>query len=113
MYVGASDLCNELVFTTGANAVGTTSTQRNWSIKITQVSCDSDKLAPEGCTQYFTGSTTGMVQSYNYDGGTHLAYKESIHWVTQTRVTISNGSKYLSVLFSIEKQCNECLIHQT
>ena len=87
MYVGASDLCNELVFTAGANAVGTTSPQRNWSIKVTQISCDSDKLAPDGCTQYFTGSTTGMVQSYNYDGGTHLADQNQVMCIRMERGT--------------------------
>ena len=43
--------------------------------QITQYDCNYDNLAPSGCTQYFFGSDTGMVQSFNYDGGsgTHLA----------------------------------------
>ena len=34
VYVGASDLCNELVFTLGGNPVGTTPPNRMWSIKV-------------------------------------------------------------------------------
>ena len=42
-------------------------------IQITQYSCDYNNLAPEGCTQYFYGSTTGSVKTYNFDGGQQLA----------------------------------------
>ena len=41
--------------------------------QVTQYSCDYPNLAPDGCTQYFFGETTGTVQSYNFEGGTHLA----------------------------------------
>ena len=44
-------------------------------LQITQYSCDYNNLAPEGCTQYFFGdkSTTGVVKTFNFDGGTHLS----------------------------------------
>ena len=70
VYVDASDTCNELAFNLQE---GTSTATRAWSIKITQYDCDYDNLAPKGCTQYHFGSTTGQVQTYNWDGGHHLA----------------------------------------
>ena len=70
MYVDASDLCNEL----GFNLLeGTSTVTRSWSIKVTQYDCSYNNLAPKGCTQYHFGSTSGLVQTYNWDGGQHLA----------------------------------------
>ena len=43
------------------------------TLQITQYDCNYENLAPSGCNQYFFGSSSGMVQSFNYDGGTHLA----------------------------------------
>lgn len=38
--------------------------------QVTQISCfDYTKLAPSGCTQYFTGETK-TFQTYNYNAGT-------------------------------------------
>ena len=37
-------------------------------LQITQYSCDYNNLAPEGCTQYFWGETTGAFMSFNYNG---------------------------------------------
>ncbi len=73
VYLDSSNSCNELSFTLGANAVGTTIPTRTWSIKVTQYSCDFNNLAPDGCTQYFFGMTTDIIKTYNYDGGEHLA----------------------------------------
>ena len=36
---------------------------------MTQIACDSQAKAPDGCTQYYTGSTTNTVNSYNYQSG--------------------------------------------
>ncbi|XP_059083239.1 uncharacterized protein LOC131880590 [Tigriopus californicus] len=74
MYVDASECCNDLVFLLGGEGIGTNIRQRQWSIKITQYSCDYENLAPGGCTQYFF-DTDGVdtVQTYNFDGGLHLA----------------------------------------
>ena len=41
------------------------SISRSWRIKITQYSCSSPALAPEGCLQYFTG-ISGNVSSFNW-----------------------------------------------
>ena len=40
---------------------------------MTQYSCDYNNLAPTGCTQYYFGAQTDTVQTYNFDGGQHLA----------------------------------------
>ena len=69
VYVDASSACNQLAF-----ALGTTSTSnRQWSIKVTQFSCDFDNLAPVGCTQYHYGTDQGQVMSFNFESGQHLS----------------------------------------
>lgn len=74
MYVDASDTCNRLLFQLGSSAaVASTIATRQWSIKISQYSCNYDNLAPEGCTQYYYGSSVDTVRSYNWNGGYHLA----------------------------------------
>lgn len=70
MFVDASEACNILSFQIGP-AVG--SATREWAIKITQFACDYHNLAPDGCIQYFYGGTTGTVQTFNFEGGLHLA----------------------------------------
>ncbi|XP_064117289.1 uncharacterized protein LOC135222869 [Macrobrachium nipponense] len=42
-----------------------TANNKNWNIKVTQISCDSKYKAPESCLQYYT-STSGTVQSFNF-----------------------------------------------
>eukprot|EP00095_Tigriopus_kingsejongensis_P001226 maker-scaffold160_size295910-snap-gene-0.8 protein:Tk01226 transcript:maker-scaffold160_size295910-snap-gene-0.8-mRNA-1 annotation:"PREDICTED: uncharacterized protein LOC100161421" len=73
MYVDASEACNDLTFALGNQDLGTGIANRQWSIKVTQYSCDYKNLAPDGCTQYFFGPSTDSVQTYNFDGGRHLA----------------------------------------
>ena len=41
-------------------------------LQITQIECDSDIRAPQGCTQYFYGSDSQQVRSYNFNGGQGL-----------------------------------------
>merc|ERR1712240_57835 len=65
MYVPASDQCNVLSANIGSTS---TSTAGAFSIKITQIPCSSPVLPPRGCLQYFYGSPTGTVASYNYAG---------------------------------------------
>lgn len=72
MYVDSSNNCNTLMFQLGPTGIGTTAATRSWNIKISQISCFSQWLAPQGCTQYYTG-TAGQFNSYNYAGGTQLA----------------------------------------
>ncbi|XP_063868086.1 uncharacterized protein LOC135104486 [Scylla paramamosain] len=38
----------------------------DWQVKVVQVPCNSDDLAPNGCHHYVTG-ITGEVKSFNYD----------------------------------------------
>ncbi|XP_059097890.1 uncharacterized protein LOC131892135 [Tigriopus californicus] len=78
MYVDSADACNELAFNLGAS--GSTVT-RSWRIKVTQYSCDYNNLAPDGCTQYFFGAMTDVVQSYNFAGGHHLANQNHLFCV--------------------------------
>ncbi|XP_059097431.1 uncharacterized protein LOC131891786 [Tigriopus californicus] len=73
MYVDASSSCNELAFQLGSSTIDASSVSRGWSIKVTQYACDYNNLAPKGCTQYFFGTTTDTVQTFNFDSGVHLA----------------------------------------
>jgi hypothetical protein len=41
--------------------------------QVTQYDCNFPNPAPPGCTQYYFGSTTNSVQTYNYQGGQQLA----------------------------------------
>jgi len=69
MIVEADDNCNTLSFDWSS------STTRSWNIRVSQISCEARWKPPEGCLQYFTG-TTGYIYSYNYAGGTHLASQD-------------------------------------
>lgn len=69
VYIDASEACNTLSFQIGTSS-GTAN--REWAIKITQFACDYHNLAPDGCLQYFYGSVSGNVQTFNFEGGTHL-----------------------------------------
>lgn len=92
----ASPSCNSLQFQFGLTGIGTNLANRQWSIKvfeilsstcliiwlsnkfiqfyiqISQISCYSISLPPQGCTQYYTG-TSNYFNSYNYAGGVQLA----------------------------------------
>jgi len=70
MIVDASDSCNLLNFNWVNNA-----SPNNWNIHIMQIPCTAKWKPPEGCLQYFTGST-GTIQSYNWAGGVHLANQD-------------------------------------
>eukprot|EP00096_Caligus_rogercresseyi_P010378 TRINITY_DN375_c0_g1_i1.p1 TRINITY_DN375_c0_g1~~TRINITY_DN375_c0_g1_i1.p1 ORF type:complete len:395 (+),score=18.45 TRINITY_DN375_c0_g1_i1:51-1235(+) len=67
MFLDSSEQCNDLVFNLASENV-----RQTWNIKVTQYSCDFDNLAPSGCTQYFFGSKSGTLKTYNFDGGQHL-----------------------------------------
>jgi len=85
MYVDSSDQCNELSMLLGTTAVGTTLPTRSWTIRVTQIECGSDNLPPAGCTQYFFGSDTGTVNTYNYDGGFHLAAQNQVQCIRREK----------------------------
>jgi len=66
MLLEARDDCNKLTFT------WTTTGTRTWNIHVMQIACTAKWKPPEGCLQFFTG-TTGTISSYNYLGSYHLA----------------------------------------
>jgi len=74
IYVPASDECNVLSSFFGT---GTTTTTSAFTIKVTQVKCNSKKQAPENCLQYLTAAT-GTFETFNYQnaGGNHLANQD-------------------------------------
>jgi len=40
---------------------------KNWRIKVSQIECDSEYRAPQGCLQYFF-ENVNTISSFNYDG---------------------------------------------
>ncbi|XP_065338296.1 uncharacterized protein LOC135938542 [Cloeon dipterum] len=44
---------------------------RNWKVRISQIPCQSNYKAEDGCMQYHTG-VTGQIRSFNYDSGMGL-----------------------------------------
>ncbi|XP_059094264.1 uncharacterized protein LOC131889223 isoform X1 [Tigriopus californicus] len=44
---------------------------RSFSVKVTQIECNSLVRAPDGCLQYFTG-VSGQILSFNYNSGSGL-----------------------------------------
>jgi len=67
MYVPAADQCNVLSANIGS---ASTSTSTSFTIKVTQIPCNSETLPPQGCLQYFEGSPTGTLQTYNFADST-------------------------------------------
>ena len=72
MYIEASNECNILNF----NLAGTVNSK--WDIRIIQLHCNSNSLAPVDCTQYYFGQTSGTIHSYNFNGGLHLAKQNQL-----------------------------------
>lgn len=119
MYVDASDACNELNFQLGTQGLGTGGiTTRQWNIKITQYSCDSTILAPDGCTQYFYGVTgTDTVMTYNFQGGQHLDDQDQnicvrrersmcrICWTTVADADFAVGGTIASMGVNTQSKC--------
>ncbi|KAF2357727.1 CUB domain [Trinorchestia longiramus] len=73
------------------------SANEKWSIKVTQIPCNSANRAPTGCLQYFT-TTSGTISSFNYDsstttGGNHLSGQSY-------GVCIKGQSGYCSITYS-------------
>merc|ERR1712241_820509 len=79
--------CNSLDFQLGGTGIDATIPSRAWSIKVTQIDCNSNLRAPEGCTQYFYGSNTDSVRSYNFNqgNGLHLTNQQQNVCVRQER----------------------------
>jgi len=45
---------------------------KNWRIKVSQIECDSEYRAPDGCFQYFF-ENVNTIMTFNYDGATARA----------------------------------------
>ncbi len=56
---------------------------------MTQFSCSYPNLAPQGCSQYFFGSTSGTVQTFNFNSGNgvHLASQDQSICFRRERAT--------------------------
>ena len=65
MYIPACDQCNSLASVFGSSSTASTNA---FTIKVTQVDCNSKTKAPDGCLQYFAEST-GDIQTFNYNSG--------------------------------------------
>lgn len=66
------------LFLLGTTAFETSIVTRSWSVRISQYDCNYSNLAPDGCTEYFYGSSTDLLTSYNFAGGTHLADQNQV-----------------------------------
>ena len=76
VYFDVSDDCHTMDFSFGQNALGVTAavTNRRFSIHTSLIPCSSPNKAPTGCLQWFTGTSgVGLVTTFNYAGGEHLA----------------------------------------
>ncbi|KAF2354612.1 CUB domain [Trinorchestia longiramus] len=77
--------------------VAAQSSDEKWSIKVTQIPCNSADRAPTGCLQYFT-TTSGTISSFNYDSSTTT---KILHLSDQSYgVCIKSQSGYCSITYS-------------
>lgn len=63
VWVNSTDTPSKILF----NVADMTSNSK-WKIRVEQVQCSSDNLAPRGCLTYGT-TTSGSIMSYNYNSG--------------------------------------------
>lgn len=63
MYVDVPSSTSDLIL---LFTFGKTNVVRTWNIQIGMISCSSNTLAPNGCLQYFSGSITGTIKSFNW-----------------------------------------------
>lgn len=94
MILDASDMCHELSF----NLAGSTS--RNWDIKVTQFTCgQSDIVGPDGCLQYFMG-TTGTFSTFNWQATGTAVSASSRHLSNQDQTfCFRQEAGYCSICF--------------
>ena len=80
-------------------------------LQITQISCyDQDRLAPSGCTQYFTG-TAGTIQSFNFIAGNANNYQlanqhQKICFRSTIHFCVNNFWVDLRILFNLFSEYN-------
>lgn len=62
----------------------TTTGNKYWNAKVTQIPCDASYRPPAGCTQYHTG-TTGTVTSYGFGSGQLLGSQQYNNCIRQEK----------------------------
>jgi len=115
MYVPAADQCNILAANIGSSSTATTA---SFTIKITQVPCSSKTKAPNGCLQYYTG-TTGTITTFNYNSAagvllTNQDYSACIrsertycaicYWSSTFSLSVPNGIAAIGTL-GVDTNC--------
>jgi len=58
---------NAATITITADADAAAGGTKNWRIKVSQIECDSEYRAPDGCFQYFF-ENVNTIMTFNYDG---------------------------------------------
>ena len=71
MYLNTGGPTDNMPVTITHNFMGTTQ-ERSFRYKVSQIPCDTPTTPWQGCLQYYTG-LTGQIESYNFQGGYHLA----------------------------------------
>merc|ERR1712062_613969 len=124
VYFDVSDNCNNLQFQFGQTANGVTKATRTFDIKVSQINCDSDMLAPSGCTQWYTGAGPAHVRTFNYDGGSgkHLANQDqticvrresgncAVCWVADSITDVQLGGMATASVMAKATACYDCLM---
>ncbi|XP_059087177.1 uncharacterized protein LOC131883677 [Tigriopus californicus] len=75
--VDASDQCHKAAFTLSGSAA-----TRSWDIKVTQYTCSQQEGGPDGCLQYFTG-TSGTISSFNFPTASAAVSAQTTHLSNQ------------------------------
>ncbi|XP_063837996.1 uncharacterized protein LOC135087083 [Ostrinia nubilalis] len=71
-------------------ATSSTTFSRRWNIRLTQLGCDCPGIAPNGCLQYYTG-TTGTINSFNFGDAANSALSASLVTGTRQMVNLNYG----------------------
>ncbi|XP_076316289.1 uncharacterized protein LOC143228807 [Tachypleus tridentatus] len=72
---------------------------RKFNIKITQFECQTDKVVPLHCLQYYTG-THGVIKSFNYDedgSSVHQGYPNNLDYT----ICLKKESGFCSVSYEL------------
>jgi len=101
IYFDTIETCHSLNFNFGTTAYGTTiPSTRQFSIKVTQISCNDQNKAPNGCLQWHYGSSgIGYIKTFNYGEGIHLALQKQV-------MCIRREVGYCRVCFSADNVAN-------
>ncbi|XP_048488813.1 uncharacterized protein LOC105380153 [Plutella xylostella] len=84
------DFAGNTPITITITATAATVFSRRWNIKLTQLGCDCPGIAPNGCLQYYTG-TSGTITSFNYGTAANQALSTSLVTGTRQMVNLNYG----------------------